>query len=309
MRRGLRITIIVLIVLGTVAGLGKVAYKRYKDKINILMIRKKKENINISTPVAVTKAKRGEIEDVLSLTGRIYAHSEVNIFSTVPGKVKNILVTEGTKVKKDQVLLYIDRSEAGLVYAPAPVKSTINGIIKRVMVEEGAYIVPQNPLVQIIDINPVEMVVHVPEKDVEKVKKGMNCSVELIAFQNKKFKGIVYKISPVLDPMSGTLEVRIKISNSKSLIKPGMFGSTNIIVKKHLNAIIIPVAALINRNGKNAIFVVKNGKADMRFPKFGIQQGESIEVVDGVKEGENVIVIGQQNLNQGDKVSITEELE
>lgn len=307
MKKGFRITIILILVLGTIAGLGKVAYERYKDKINILAIKKKKESISVSTPVAVTKAKRGTIEDMLSLTGRIYAHSEVNIFSTVPGKVKNILVSEGTKVKKDQVLLYIDRSEAGLVYAPTPVKSTIDGIIKKVMVEKGAYIVPQNPLIQVIDMNPVEMVIHIPEKNVKKVKRGMMCSVDLIAFQNKILRGTLYKVSPVLDPMSGTLEARIKIPNPEGLIKPGMFGSTNIIIKRHSGAIIIPVASIVVRNDKNAVFVVKDGTADMRFPKFGIKQGESIEVLDGIREGEKVIVMGQQNLNQADKVNITEE--
>ena len=309
MKKGLKTLIIVIVVIGTTAGLGKVAYMRYKDKINLSLIKKKKSNIDISTPVAVVKAKRGEIRDVLFLTGRIYAHSEVNIFSIVPGKVKNILVVEGSRVKKNQILLYIDRSEAGLVYAPTPVKSTIDGIIKKVIVEEGAYIVPQNPLVQVIDINPVKMVVHIPEKDVIKVRKGMKSAVELIAFQGKTFYGNVYKISPVLDPMSGTLEARIKISNHSGLIKPGMFGTVTIIVKKHLNKVIIPIAAIVERDGKNAVFAVKNGKADMRFPQFGIKQGENIEVVGGVNDGENVIVIGQQNLNQDDKVNITEEVE
>jgi len=307
MKKGFRIAIILILVLGAVAGLGKVAYKRYEDRMNILKIKKKKETISISTPVAVTKARRGTIEDMLSLTGRIHAHSEVNIFSTVPGKVKNILISEGDKVKKDQVLLYIDRSEAGLVYAPTPVKSTIEGVVKRVMVEKGAYIVPQNPLVQVIDMNPVEMVVHFPEKDVKKVKKGMTCSIELIAFQSKIFRGTVYKVSPVLDPMSGTLEARILIQNQAELIKPGMFGSTDIIARRHSNTIVIPVASIVVRNDKNAVFVVKDGTADMRFPEFGIKQGESIEVLEGIREGEKVIVIGQQNLNQGDKVSIMEE--
>ncbi len=309
MKKGIRTAVIILVIILITAGMGRVAYKRYKDKIKMISLKKQKENIEISTPVAVVRAKRGVIVNALSLTGRVYAHSEVNIFSTVPGKVKNILVSEGDRVKKDQVLLYIDRSEAGLVYAPTPVKSTIDGIIKTVFVDEGAYIVPQNPLVQVIDIDPVEMVVNIPEKDVQKVKTGMNCVVNLIAYQDRVFQGKIFKISPVLDPRSGTLEARIKINNPDGIIRPGMFGSTNIIIEKHKSSIVIPADSIVIRDGKKAVFIAEKGIAEIRMPVFGIKEADKIEVIKGIREGEKVIVIGQQNLNNGDKVNVTEELE
>ena len=308
MKKWLKITIWLVVVIGIIGTMGKVAYYRYSEKLKSIAIKKKKEEINVNTPVAVAPVTRGDIYDSLVLTGRIFAKSNVSIFSTVPGKVKEVLISEGDEVKKDDILIYIDRSEAGLVYAPTPVKSTISGIVERVLVKEGAYIVPQNPLVRVMNIDRVEMYVNVPEREISNIRPGLKVKMKLIAYPDRTFTGRVSKLSPVVDPKTGTLEVRILMENPGHLVKPGMFGTAEIIVKKHSNTLIIPVASVLRRNNRDVVFIADGGVARMVTPVFGIQMGERIEVLKGLREGEKVIVIGQQNLNDGDRINITEEI-
>lgn len=308
MKKGLKSIIIVIVILAVVAVLGRVAYFRYEDKLELLR-KKGSEKLEISTPVAVYTVKNGSISESLVLNGDIVPIAEVNIFSTVPGKVKDILVKEGDTVEKGSVLVYIDRSEAGLTFAPTPVESTIDGIVKRVMAENGAYSTPQTPLFQIINMDYVEFVVRIPEKNIYKIRKGLGAEMRVISYPDKIFYGRISKLSPVVDPVSRTLEARIGISNKSHRLKPGMFGEVKIIMRKKKDALIIPLSAVIDRDGRDVVFTVKDGKAVEVKPELDIKEGDRVSVLNGLSLDDRVIVIGQHNVNSGDKVNITEEIE
>jgi len=158
-------------------------------------------------------------------------------------------VKDGDNVQKGDVLAYIDRSEAGLIFAPAPVETTIDGIVKKIMIEYGDYITPQLMLFQIIDISAVEVVVNIPEKDISKIKPGIRSVISVVAYPERDFYGRVSKVSPVLDPLSRTLEACILINNKNRILKPGMFGEVKIVLRNEPDALIIPLAAVLERDG------------------------------------------------------------
>ncbi len=308
MKKGLKALIIVVVILGILGVLGRIAYFRYKDKMSILQ-RKGTEVLDTKTPVAVSRVARGDIAESLVLNGEIVPRTEVSIYSTVPGKVKKISVSEGDRVRKGDVLLYIDRSEAGLTYAPTPVESTIDGVVKSVMTQTGAYSTPQVPLLSVLDMDVVEFVVRVPERFIYKVKKGLAAEVAVISYPDRLFTGRVSKMSPVVDPVSRTQEMRIEIMNSSHTLKPGMYGEVKIVIQRKPDSLIIPLGAVIDRDGQNVIFLVKEGKAVMVEPGFDIREGNRISLLNGAEAGDTIIVIGQQNVNSGDDVAITEEIE
>jgi len=314
MKKGLKKIIILFVILIIIAGLGGVAYYRYQDKIalaagGLKFGRAKEERVDTSAPVAVYNAAIGSISESLVLNGDVIPVTEVNIFATVPGKIKEIPVQEGDSVKKDTVLAYIDRSEAGVTFALTPVESTIEGVVKSVMVENGAYITPQVPLFQIINMDDVEIVVHIPEKDIYKVRKGLSALITVVSYPDRIFKGKISKLSPVVDPVSRTREARIRIANKSHIMKPGMFGEVKIVIRKKNSVLIIPLAAVIERDGETLVFIVENGKAVRIEPEFDIREGNKISVSSGLKPGSSVIVIGQHNVDDGDEVNVTEEFD
>ena len=308
MKKGLKTVIIVVAILVVLGVLGRIAYFRYEDKLAILQ-RKGVEEIDTSTPVAVAKVKKADISESLVFNGEIVPITEVNIFSTVPGKVKDIRVGEGDRVSRGDVLLHIDRSEAGLTYAPTPVESTIDGIVKSVMTEIGAYSTPQVPLLSIVDMDTVHFVVKIPERYIYKIRRGLRAEVSVVAYPNRIFYGRVSRMSPVVDPISRTQEVKIEIANREHTLKPGMFGDVRIVIRRKTDVPVMPLRAVIDRDGRDVIFLVKDDRAVMVEPELDIREGDRISVTGGVEPGDTVIVIGQQNVNEGDKVNITEEIE
>jgi len=308
MKKWLKAILIILILLAVIAVLGYAAFTRYKDKL-LLIGKRTDQTLDISTPVAISKVKTGSIKESLVLNGELFAETEVSIYSQVPGKIKNILVREGAPVRRDDVLARIDRSEAGVTYALNPVESTIDGIVKKSFFEIGDYVTPQMPLFQIITIDELEMVVHVPEKDIARIEPGIDSEIRVVSYPERVFLGRVEKVSPVVDPVSRTLEARIRIENRKRLLKPGMFGEVEVILRRSRNAVILPLAAVIQRNERDVVFIEQDGKAVEVVPVFDIAEGDRISVLKGLEPGQNVIVVGQHNVADGDRVSVTEEIE
>jgi multidrug efflux pump subunit AcrA (membrane-fusion protein) len=98
--------------------------------------------------------------------------------------------------------------------------------------------------------------------------------------------------------------------NDEHTLKPGMFGEIRIIISEKRGAVIIPSSAVVDREGKSLVFLVgEDGKAAELAPSIDIVEGERLSVVSGIKPGDRVVVIGQQNLNGGDVVTVAEETE
>ena len=316
MKKGIKIVVAVIVVLAVVAGLGYVVNKRFKDKFAAMgkiggrFGKKPEAPQEIAIPVAVSRAKSGTIADTLVVNGGVISKSEVNIFSNVPGKVKTVLAKEGDLVKKGQLLAQVDRSEAGLTYALAPVESTIDGVVSKAFVEVGASITPATPLFQVIDIDEVEVVTQLPERYVPRIKIGMRAEVSLISYPGRIFRSTVTKLAPVVDPLTRTREARIHMPNDEHTLKPGMFGEVRIIMIEKRGAVIIPSSAVVDRDDRSLVFLVSDdGKAVELEPSIDIVEGERLSVDSGIKSGDRVVVIGQQNLNGGDTVTVAEEIE
>jgi membrane fusion protein (multidrug efflux system) len=314
MKRGFKRLFIIIGILIVVGGLGSVAYYRYEEKLQLAggipqFGRGSDQDVDTVTSVAVYRAKRGIITESLELNGEVIPLTQVNIFSTVPGKIQEIRVGEGDRVEKDKRLITIDRSEAGMSYSPTPIESTIDGLVKEVYVDIGDYISPQIPLLQVIDMDVVEVVVHIPERDIGRISAGLQAEVEVVPYPDRAFRGKVDELSPVVEPISRTREARIRINNASHVLKPGMFGEVKIIIRKSRDAILIPVAALVERDETRVVFTVNDKIAKIVEPEFDIKEGDMISVLSGIGEGNRVIVIGQQNVNDGDEVRVTEEMQ
>lgn len=311
MSRAVKRVVVILAVLAVLGGLGAVAYHRWEEKLDLASLGRfggGEEEVDAAVPVAVYRVGAQRITDSLPLSGEVKARAEVSIFSTVPGKVQEIRVREGDAVENDQVLAFIDRSEAGLTYALAPVKSTIPGLVKKVAVETGAWITPQSPLFQVVDMDTVEVVVHVPERDIRRVSAGLPARVTVISHPDRVFNGTVSRLSPVVDPVSRTREARISIPNPGHLLKPGMFGEVRIVMRVSTGDLVIPLDAVLEREGRRFVYVVEEGRAARMEPVFGIREADRVAVLSGLEPGARVIVIGQQNVDQGDPVNVTEEV-
>jgi len=267
------------------------------------------EGEGFAVPVAVTRARSGPARETLLLYGSLYAQREVGIFATVTGKTKRVLVSQGDAVRAGQVLAEIDRDQAGLKFAAAEVTSTISGIVKSVLTEVGATVAPTAPLFQIVDMDMVEEVVNVPEKMIARVRIGQPVEIAVVAYPERVFSGSVSRTSPVVDPVSRTLETRIRVANPSFLLKPGMFAEARIILRSESDIVQVPLSALVDKESGRVAFVVDDGTVRQVVPEVAFVEDETAAIASGIAAGDRVVVVGQQNLNAGDPVTIAEERE
>jgi membrane fusion protein (multidrug efflux system) len=260
-----------------------------------------------AVPVVVVTASSGPARETLLLYGSVFARREVGIFSSVTGKIKEIQVQAGERVSREQVLAVIDRDQAGLKFANAEVTSTIDGVVKSVLTEVGATVSPAAPLFQVVDLDTVEVAVDVPEKRLGRIREGLPVELTVLSYPGRVFHGRVSRLSPVLDPVSRTLEVRVRIDNPAQALKPGMFAEARLLLRQEAQIVRIPVAALVDRPEGEIAFVVREDRARQVAVRTAFVQEDVAAVESGVVAGDRVVVVGQQNLNDGDEVTVAEE--
>ena len=257
-------------------------------------------------PVRVIKVELQSIKNTLDYVDDIKAQDEATIYPKVNGKIIEKIKEEGDKVNKGDVVAYIDRDEVGFKFEKAPVESPLTGIIGRVYVDKGTSVTPQTPIALVVDMDKVKISLDITEENLSKIALGQEAEIKLQAYANEKFKGLVSRISPVLDLETRTAPIEIIISNSDHRLKSGMFAQVQLILEEHKDVAVIAKEVIMGRDADIYVYAVEANIAHQKKIKLGIHQGAFYEVNEGLKAGDLVVVMGQQKLYDGALV-ITEE--
>ncbi len=176
-------------------------------------------------------------------------------------------------------------------------------------VDEGTLLQANQPIVSVLENKPLTAVVYVVEKDYPKVSIGQRAIITTDAHPDKTFSGNIVRIAPLLKESSRQGRIEIEISNSEELLRPGMFIRAQIVFASHDNATLVPLAALIKRDGRQGVFTAdrKNLKARFVPVTTGIISGESAEIVEPSSFGESefVITLGNHLLEDGSGITIS----
>jgi len=183
------------------------------------------------------------------------------------------------------------------------IKAPISGIISKRFVDVGAMVGPTQPLVSIVDIDTVKLLTHVSDEDLDKVKLTQEVEVKVGTYLNRSYQVKEINISPVMDPLSRKIEVKINISNPDYLLKPGMFPKIKLWGEKK-NVLLVPKAAVVKKEGKEQVFVVRDNRAYLQKVIVGLEKDGLVQIMKGLKEGDQVVISGQIDLNSGDPVVI-----
>jgi len=177
------------------------------------------------------------------------------------------------------------------------------------LVRQGDRVQPIDKLFTVINTDEMIAVVHVPEKEIDSIRKGQKAYITSRHLEGEHFSGWIKRVSPVVDPQSGTFKVTIGIRNENNRLRPGMFVNAHIITDTHQNTVLIPKTALLYENEQMHVFVVRDSIANKIALKAGYQDFEKVESLSDIEEGENIIVVGQAGLKDQTKVKIVAERE
>ncbi len=184
------------------------------------------------------------------------------------------------------------------------IRSPISGWVGERLVKIGQRIQPTDKLFSVVNNSQVIAVVNVPEKNVDDLKVGQQAIITSDNIPDVKFDGFVKRISPVVDPSSGTVKVTVGVKNKSRKLKPGMFVNVNLIIDTHKNAVLVPKLAIVYENEYMNVFVVRDSLAHKVRLTPGFEDNEKIESLRDIAEGDEVIVVGQSGLKDKTKVRV-----
>jgi membrane fusion protein (multidrug efflux system) len=249
--------------------------------------------------VEVMPVTRGKVTSTCEVLGSIVADKTAQVFPETMGRITKILVKEGSYVAKDNNLMAMRTETIGFEYEEGFIKSPINGNVANVMVDVGAMVTPQAPVAVVMDYARVQVTFNIGEANMNCIGKNDRITVQIDAMPNENFQGIVSEITPVVDPMTRTLGVTAIINNSKKLLRPGMTARVTVNLGEKTDVLVIPRDALLD----GYLFVVSDSTAERRDVVAGIIGDQNAEIISGVRDGERVVVVGQQRLAGGEKVT------
>ena len=170
-------------------------------------------------------------------------------------------------------------------------RSPINGVVLEKNGVAGARFAPGEVLFKLADLSTVWVQADVAEQDQALLKLGQLANVTVDAYPGTPFSGHVSFISPVLNPQTRTVQVRVELSNRESKLRPSMFASVQFSTEKSPNAVLsIPVSAVIDSGVRQLVLVqITDGRFASRTIKLGQRTDEYVEVLEGLAEGEQVV--------------------
>lgn len=231
---------------------------------------------------------------------------------------KNALYKEEliTKQQFDDVTMRLELADSEVQRAKASLNlakqrlsktkiySPLNGYIKSKRVTSGDFTKTGSPMFNIIQNNPIKLTFNINERDISKVKTNQEVSFTIDSIANKEFKATTYTVYPNLDDKLRTLMIEARASNDQGVLKPGLFAKVKVFTDKEKEVVLIPATSIIYEADTMKAYIVEGNIARMRQLKTGAKYGDFIEVIDGIKDSEIVVVVGQQNLSEGVKVNV-----
>lgn len=209
---------------------------------------------------------------------------------------------EQAKASKDSLELQIKSGNEAL--KDLEIRSPIKGIVSSRNIEVGEIVGTGISPFRILNIDTVYIDVNVPETLINRIQVNKEVEVEVEAVQEMPFKGIISRISPNSDEATNTYPVRIEISNKEKQIKPGMFAEAIFELEKKEGVITVPRKALVKLGEQWHAFIVEEKIARKVSVEIGLDADMIVEVKEGLKEGQKLIVKGKEYVKDGEMVQI-----
>ncbi len=216
------------------------------------------------------------------------------------------LISEGDfeRIQYDLQALEASNNLADLELDYTQIRATISGVISERYIKLGNTIKAGDPVYRVTSLDPLVAYMFVPEREFQRIEAGQAARIDIDALSGPPIVATVTRVSPVVDPVTGTFKITIEIHDDEHRIKPGMFGRISIVFDMHGNALQIPRSAIIDSAGELSVFVVEDGIGKRRIIETDFSSDGMVEVTSGINDGESVITVGHVGLKNESKVVV-----
>ena len=185
------------------------------------------------------------------------------------------------------------------------IRAPFTGRVGLRRVSLGSLINPGATITTLDDLSVIKVDFSVPENFLAGLRDGLKVTATAAAFPGRDFLGTVTGVDSRIDPVSRSVTVRALVPNADLALKPGMFLNVTLARDEH-QALMVPEAALVPEQSRQFLYVIEEGRATRREVRIGGRQPGRVEIVSGLKAGEQVIVEGTQKVREGGEVRVVE---
>lgn len=220
---------------------------------------------------------------------------------------KNIVSTEDyERARSDFEMQKTKVEQAKLLKDYTSIRAPFGGIVAERMIKVGNMVPLHEACFRVTGFEPLLAVLHVPEKDLRKLLKDQPAVLELDALPGEPYTGKILRISPVVDPKTGTFKVTVAVTGHKGTLKPGMFSRVKVAYDVHADTLLLPKDAVLTEGNESVVFVVnkKENTVQRKVIKVGYINTTHLEIASGLELGDIVVQTGIGGLKDGSKIEI-----
>ncbi|MCU0304525.1 MAG: efflux RND transporter periplasmic adaptor subunit [Thermoanaerobaculales bacterium] len=208
------------------------------------------------------------------------------------------------KLEMDAAVARQELAEAEWRLAKTVIRAPFAARVTERFVNLGQHLRPGDELFTVADYDPLIARIYLPESDVVELAEGREVRITPAAEPGLAFAGRIRQIAPVVDTATGTVKVTVEAVSPPEGVRPGAFVSVGIVRERHEGAVLLPRESVIRELRTAHVFVADDGAAVKRAVTLGLEEGELVEVLDGVSAGDAVVIAGQGGLDDGQKIKI-----
>jgi len=254
----------------------------------------------LSSEKAISEQQYEQAKNQYEIADVQYQSAQESFKLVIEGAAEEDIKSVEAQVRQTKAALDMAKYQLKNTQISAP----ISGKVTSITVSTGEMVSPSVPLLSIIDVSRVFVKVGISEKDISKIEEGQTVDLEIDAFPEEKFQGEIVSKGVAVNQISKTLEVKIEILQPEVDIPVGVFARGNILVKTNQDALIISSSALVRKKDGIYVYVIEEGIARQKEVVLGIIQAKRVEILEGLSEEEEIVVLGNQELEDGLKVDV-----
>ncbi len=311
------------VVVAKVSGIVKEIFVEEGDQVKAGRVLAKLEDEQFVHELAQVEAKLEELANDYQRNKELYQNKLVSVEAYESVKYEY----QTQKSIYDLKLLNLNYTE---------IKAPISGTVSERLIKVGNMVTINQPTFRVTDFDPLLAVLHVPEKELIKLRVGFPAELTADAVPDEKFSASILRISPIISAQTGTFKVTVGVSDKTRKLKPGMFTRVNIVYDMHEDTLLVPKDAILTEDIETAVFVVKEKVEDQSDNKenseleaqsdadsapeesakslivskqnvtTGYINSTHVEILSGVKLGDIVVTTGLSSLKDGAKVKVVE---
>lgn len=194
--------------------------------------------------------------------------------------------------------------KARLALTHTEIRAPFSGVLTSRHVQLGARVAPGGKLFDLVKLDDMIARVHVPGRYMRTVATGQVAEVESDFLEDMTFDGYVKRISPVVDPKSGTFKVTVGLRDRWENLRPGMFVNVRIVIDTHENTVLVPKAAVVYDGADRYVFVVADSSAQRVRLDAGYENSAFVEARSAIEADAPIIVVGQNGLKDKARVRV-----